>query len=179
MRWLEFEAVQPRLAEVGRKRLLDPGVVLVATIRRDGTPRLSPVEPYLLDGQLWLSMMWRSTKVTDLARDPRILVHSVVINRDGGEGEYKVRGTARAERDPVVQERYATAVGASLGWRPEPGRFHLFAVDVADVTYMRYVEATGDQFVTRWPHGGEFVRHSTSATTVGEPEPRHEWLVEA
>ena len=171
-----MESSQPRLAELGRRRLLAPGVVLVATIRRNGTPRLSPVEPFLLDGDLWLSMLWGSTKSADLARDPRILVHSVVTDRDGSEGEYKVRGTAHAENDPVVQRRYADAVAASLGWRPEAGRFHLFAIDLLDVTFIRYVDATGDQFVTRWPGEREFVRRGTSATSLGDPEPYHDLL---
>ena len=60
MRWSEIERSQPRLAELGRHRLLGPGVVLVGTIRRDGTPRISPVEPFVMDGDLWLIMMWRS-----------------------------------------------------------------------------------------------------------------------
>jgi hypothetical protein len=60
MHWPEFLEGQPRLAARAREMLLGPGVVLVATIRRDGTPRLSPVEPYVLDGELWLSMMWQS-----------------------------------------------------------------------------------------------------------------------
>ena len=45
MRWNEFELEQSKLAELGRRRLGDPGVVLVGTIRSDGSPRLSPVEP--------------------------------------------------------------------------------------------------------------------------------------
>ena len=170
MRWSEIESRQPRLAAFGRSRLLDPGVVLVATIRRDGTPRLSPVEPFALDGDLWLSMMWGSLKAADLLRDPRILVHSVITTRDGGQGEYKVRGRALATRDAAVQRRYADAVAEALGWRPEPGRFHLFAVDIEDITVIRYDDATGDQFVARWPEGREFVRRGTSATSVGEPE---------
>jgi Pyridoxamine 5'-phosphate oxidase len=176
MRWLELEREQPRLAEAGRRRLLGPGVVLVVTIRRDGTPRLSPVEPLVLDGELWLSMMPASYKVRDLDRDPRVLVHSVITGRDGAEGEYKVRGTVRAEHDPEVQRRYAEAVAQTLGWAPVPGRFRLFAVRIGDVTLVHYDEATGDQFVTRWPDGGEFVRRGTSATTVGPPEPRHDLL---
>lgn len=177
MRWSEFEARQPRLAEVGRRRLLGPGVVLVVTIRRDGTPRLSPVEPFVLDGELWLSMMPTSTKARDLDRDPRVLVHSVITDRDGGEGEYKIRGTARDETDPDVQQRYAAAVSQALGWHPTPGQFRLFTVQLTDVTFMRYDAATGDQFVTRWPEGGEYVRRGTSATTLGPPEPRHDLLV--
>jgi hypothetical protein len=123
MHWSDIENTQPRLAGLGHERLIRPGVVLVATIRRDGTARLSPVEPFVLDGDLWLSMMWQSAKARDLLRDPRILVHSVITNRDGAEGEFKVRGTARAEDDPAVQRRYADTVAAALGWNPQPGRF--------------------------------------------------------
>jgi Pyridoxamine 5'-phosphate oxidase len=177
MKWSELERRQPRLADLGRQRLLDPGVVLVATIRRDGTPRLSPVEPFLMDGDLWLSMLWRSTKAADLVRDPRILVHSVVTSRDGAEGEYKVRGQARSERDSAVQRRYADAVTQALGWSPEPGHFHLFAVDVEHLSYLRYDEPTGDQYVTQWPPGREFLRRGTTATSVGEPEPRTDILL--
>jgi Pyridoxamine 5'-phosphate oxidase len=94
MRWSEIDQGQPRLAELGRRLLIEPGVVLVGTTRRDGTPRISPVEPYILNGELMLSMMWGSRKAADLLRDPRILVHSIVVSRDGDDGEFKVRGTA-------------------------------------------------------------------------------------
>jgi Pyridoxamine 5'-phosphate oxidase len=100
MHWSDIEEAQPRLAALSQERLVGPGVVLVGTIRRDGTPRISPVEPYLLDGDLWLSMLWQSTKARDLLRDPRVLVHSIITGRDGAEGEAKLRGTARAEDDP-------------------------------------------------------------------------------
>ena len=170
MRWSEMEGVQPRLAGLGRRRLLEPGVVLVATIRGDGTPRVSPVEPFLMDGVLWLSMLWQSRKAADLARDPRILVHSVITSRDGGDGEFKIRGTARAEPDPGVQRRYAGQVADSLGWSPEPGCFHLFAVSIGEVAFIRYDSANGDQHVAMWPPAREFIRRGTSATSLGEPE---------
>ena len=171
MHWSELESAQPRLAELGRERLIAPGVVLVATIRRDGTPRVSPVEPYVLNGDLWLSMLWHSAKAADLLRDPRILVHSIVTGRDGAEGEFKVRGTARAEHDPDAQRRYADAVTADLGWSPTPGRFHLFAVGLDDVTFIRYDDATGDQHVAMWPPAREFIRRGDGGTALREPEP--------
>ncbi len=177
MRWSEMEGLQPRLAGLGRRLLLEPGVVLVATIRGDGTPRVSPVEPWLMDGILWLSMMWQSTKAADLVRDPRILVHSVITGRDGGAGEFKIRGTVCAEPDPAVQRRYADKVAAGLGWRPEPGRFHLFTVSIEEVTFIRYDDATGDQHVAMWPPAREFIRRGTSATSVGAPEPSSDILV--
>ena len=122
MRWADFERAAPGLAGLGRERLLAPGVVLVGTIRHDGSPRISPVEPFVLDGQLWLSMLWGSHKAADLDRDPRVLVHSIVTSRDGGDGEFKLRGWCRAETDRTVLERYADAVSAALGWRPDLGR---------------------------------------------------------
>jgi hypothetical protein len=97
-------------------------------------------------------------------------VHSVITSRDGAEGEVKLRGAARDEPDLAVQRRYAAAVGASLGWDPVPGRFHLFGVDIEQVTYIAY-DPSGDQHVAMWPPSREFVRRATSATSVGEPEP--------
>jgi general stress protein 26 len=177
MHWSDIEGAQPRLAALARQRLTGPGVVLVATIRRDGTPRISPVEPYVLDGEFWLSMMWQSTKARDLNRDPRILVHSIITSRDGAEGEVKVRGTARAEHSTAVQRRYADAVAADLDWNPQPGRFHLFAVDIAQVSYIGYDPGgSGDQHTAMWPPAREAIRRATSPTSVGEPEPVHDIL---
>ena len=170
MRWSSFEASEPGLAALGRGKLGRPGVVLVASIRRDGTPRLSPVEPLFWNGDLWLSMGWRTRKAADLERDPRILVHSIVTDRDGGAGEYKLRGTARPETEPSLLRGYADTVARELGWRPEPGRFHLFRVDVDDVTFIRWDSATNDQYVSRWPGGHAFVRRGTSATSLADPE---------
>ena len=177
MNWTEFAERQPGLAKVGRERLLEPGVVLVSTIRRDGAPRLSPVEPLVMDDDLWLSMLWHSAKATDLLRDSRILVHSIITSRDGTAGEFKIRGTARAETDPSVHQQYADEVGQRLGWSPTVGKFHLFAVDIAELSFIRYDKASGDQFVAMFPAGREFVRRATSATSLGATEPWHELLV--
>jgi len=87
MRWQEFQARQPVLAGLGAEKLTGPGVVLVATIRRDGSARLSPVEPLLWDGGQWLGMGLGSRKAEDLRRDARILVHSIVTSRTGEDGE--------------------------------------------------------------------------------------------
>jgi Pyridoxamine 5'-phosphate oxidase len=179
MRWSELQDGQPGLAVLGQRRLLEPGVVLVATIRGDGTPRLSPVEPLVMDGNLWLSMLWQSRKAADLLRDPRILVHSVITSRDGGEGEFKVRGVASAERGLVAQRRYADQAADSLGWSPDPGRFHLFAVSIAEVTFIRYDDATGDQHVAMWAPARELIRRGTSATSLAEPEPVQDILIAA
>jgi hypothetical protein len=178
MRWSDLVERQPRLAEIADSRLIEPGVVLVATIRRDGTPRLSPVEPLVLDGDLWLAMLWGSRKAADLNRDPRVLVHNIVTSRDGQLGEVKLRGRAEPVDDVEVQRRYAETAAAQLGWRAEVGRFHLFRVELDDVTYLRYDDATGDQYVVQWPQPREFVRRGTSATSVGPQEPLHDVLID-
>jgi hypothetical protein len=176
MRWSEMAERAPRLAEVGRQRLQSPGVVLIGTVRGDGTARISPVEPLLWDGDLWLSMLFGSRKAADLRRDPRILVHNIVTGRDGAAGEYKLRGSAVEAPPGPARDGYAEAVRTRLGWEPTPGRFHLFSIDIHDVTFIRYDDATGDQFVTRWPAGTEFVRRGDGGTALLEPEPYHDLL---
>src|SRR6266487_2477741 len=125
----------------------------------------------------WVAMLLDSMKARDLQRDPRILVHSIVTQPDGGfaEGEYKVRGSALEVTDPGLVERVAQAIDDDLPWHPEPGKFHLFRVDVEDVTFIRW-EGENNQYMTRWPEGREQVRRGTSATSVGAPEPHSEFL---
>jgi hypothetical protein len=130
---------------------------------------LSPVEPLLLDGDLWLSMMWQSRKVVDLYRDDRILIHSIVAGPEGSEGEVKVRGRAAPVDDPEQRRKYCEAVSA-LGWHPEEPFFHLFRIEIDDVTLIRY-QPERDQCVTRWPSRAEFKRQATSPTSLGDPHP--------
>jgi hypothetical protein len=103
----------------------------------------------------------------------------VITSRDGGDGEFKIRGRARAEHDVSVQRRYAAALAAALGWNPEPGRFHLFAVDIEQVTFICYDDATGDQYVAIWPPPREFIRRGTSPTSLGDREAATDLLVTA
>jgi hypothetical protein len=169
VRWADLERDAPRLAARARALVVEPGVCLVATVRRDGSPRLSPVEPLLLDGDLWLSMLWGSRKAADLRTDERILVHNIVTTREGQPGELKVRGRAAPVEDADRRDRYRAAV-AALGWQPIEPWFHLFVVDVSEVTSISYA-GEGDQHVARGPAGVEFVRRATSPTSVGDPEP--------
>lgn len=170
MKWSAIAASEPALGAVVFDKLIRPGVLLAGTIRRDGSARISGVEPLIMDGDLWLSMMRTSAKALDLARDPRILLHSIVTSPEPA-AEVKVRGTVRAEDDHDMQQRYAAAVAAEIGWRPVAGEFTLFAVDVRDVTYIGYDTDTSGQHVARWPAGLEYVRPSTTPTSLGPPQP--------
>ena len=118
--WGEFAAEAPELAGEGRRRFDASGLILLGTVRRDGHPRLSPVEPIITDGQLYLGMIHRSTKALDLHREPRCVVHNTITGRDGEDGEFKVYGHGRsiedAARRAVVAGALATTrVGAREG----------------------------------------------------------------
>ena len=54
------------------ERIQATGILLLGTIRADGRPRISPCEPYVVDGELLLGMMWQSKKALDLLRDRRL-----------------------------------------------------------------------------------------------------------
>lgn len=84
MRWTEIAGSEPALGTVVHDRLIKPGVVPVGTTRRDGSARISGVEPLVMGGELWLSMMSTSAKVADLERDRRIQLHSIITGRVPG-----------------------------------------------------------------------------------------------
>jgi hypothetical protein len=135
--WQQFQDEAPELARRATERFDKTGLVLVGTLRRDGWPRISPVEPIVMEGALYLGMMPGSTKSRDLQRDPRVLVHNVVSDKDGADGETKLYGHARWIADEDERERYGQALFAKIGWRPD-GAFDLFTVDIvqaADQTF--------------------------------------------
>jgi len=177
MRWSEFAVRQSLLAEVARDQLITPGVVLAGTTRRDGSARISGLEPLIMEGELWLSMMPGSAKAQDLARDPRLVVHSIVTS-PAPTAEIMVRGVARAETDGGRQQRYAVAVRDSLGWEPVPGEFALFAVDIQDVTYIGHDPGSTAQHVARWPAGEEYLRPALTPTTLGPRTPLRRLLAD-
>src|ERR1700761_1442806 len=175
MRWAEIAAHESALGAVAHERLITPGVLLIGTTRRDGSARISGVEPLIMDGDLWLSMMPGSAKVSDLDRDPRLQVHSIITGPEAAI-EIKLRGTARREHDQQVQERYARQVAEQLPWAPVVGDFALFAVDIDEVTYVGFAPESGDQHVVRWPQGEEYLRPATSATKLGARQPARRGL---
>ena len=133
--WQQFAVQAPELAALGVAQFARTGLALVGTLRQDGWPRISPVEPFFADGQLYLGMMWRSVKALDLLRDPRCVVHSTVSNRDGTEGEFKVYGRAREVNDPDELRSFGEAVYAAIGMTVEDVESHCFAVDIESVVF--------------------------------------------
>jgi hypothetical protein len=92
--WRDLEAGAPEIARLGLARLAAARVALLGTLRRDRSPRISPVEPYVAGGELLIGVMASSAKAADLRRDQRCALHSAVTGPDAGEGELKLSGTA-------------------------------------------------------------------------------------
>src|SRR2546428_8549026 len=108
MIWKDFENAAAQLAGLGAERLLRTGLAIVATIRKDGTPRIDPVEPFFSHGHLLLGMM-RSQKAFDLLRDPRCLLHRSISDPGGAEGEFDLLGWAVDRRDGDLWGGYRSA----------------------------------------------------------------------
>jgi len=150
--WNEFGAAVPDLAALGRERFDRTEVLLLGTVRKDGTARISPCEFLFLDGQIILGMMWQSEKALDLLRDPRCTLHSTISNKDGQEGEFKLRGRAVDIVDPDVRERNGQASFEKTGWRP-PEPYYLFSIEIENAAFVQY-SGEGHQTVIRWREGG-------------------------
>ena len=135
MRWSAFAEACPEIAGLAEERFRADELVLVGTIRRDGSPRISPNEPDLAGGRLFISMMWRSKKALDLLRDPRIVVHSLPSDRMNPGGDIKLYGRAVDEHDPAVREAFRDAIRARIDWAPEEPEFHCFSLDVTSAGY--------------------------------------------
>ena len=138
MNWNEFKLESPELAAFGEERIERTGMVLVGTIRKDGWPRISPVEPLIFEGRLCLGMMWQSRKALDLLRDPRCTVNSVVLDKDGAEGEFKIFGFAVNVTELDFRARYCDALFEKIGWRPKDSDYHLFAIDIQSAAFIRF-----------------------------------------
>src|SRR5262249_49951684 len=130
MKWADFKVAAPRIAEEAEKLFDRTGVLLIGTIRKDGSPRISPVEFLFADTDLYLGMMPRSLKAQDLLRDPRCTLHSVISDKMAAEGEFKLHGRMRNVQDAEERHHYCEGLKAKIGWSPEGMEFHLFAIDV-------------------------------------------------
>jgi hypothetical protein len=137
MNWQSFEESAPELATLARARFGGAGVALLGTLRRDGWPRISPLEVFIVDGELMLGMIWRSKKALDLLRDPRLVVHSATVNREGSEGDVKLYGTAVVVTDERLRERYADTLQEVIDWRPtEP--YNLFSTNIQSAAFVSF-----------------------------------------
>ena len=123
--WKAIEEAEPEFA--GRvRRLFEAGRhKTIATLRADGSPRISGIECEFADGDLRFGSMTGARKGADLRRDPRFALHGPTFHPEEGKesewpGEAKISGRAMAA-GPV-------ATGDDTNEQPDGEMF------VADIT---------------------------------------------
>jgi hypothetical protein len=145
MTWRDLELAAPEIAEPGETRLDDARVALLATLRKDGSPRISPVEPFFFEGQLLFGAMAWTLKVRDLERDPRCTLHSAVTGPNAGEGELKLYGRAIEADDDL---RDACRDG---WWTKEPHEAaRVFSLTIEEAAFVTWDYESGEMTVRRW-----------------------------
>jgi hypothetical protein len=161
--WSDLAAAEPDLAERAQQTFDRHRHKTMATLRADGSPRISGIEAQFTDGELWLGMMPGSRKAEDLLRDPRVALHSASEEPDDDDPaawapDAKVAGRAVEVTDPAVFERLADPTEPAT----EPGTYHLFRVDVTEVVTTG-VGDPPDHLVIDWwtPGGGRQSVHRT------------------
>ena len=114
--WSEFVEEAPRIAEVFvRRHAATNYLCMLATIRSDGSPRISPMEPRILEDQLVLVGMPDTTKYRDLGRDPRFCLHTATVDPYVGDGDAKLWGEAVNMQEPRLHERFASDLFEDAG----------------------------------------------------------------
>lgn len=153
--WGEFEAASPELAQLGRGLFNETELVLLGTIRKDGSPRISPVEFFFFAGEIYLGMIWQSYKARDLQRDPRCMVMSAVHDKMLKDGEFKMAGIAIEVTDEAERQAWAAALLEHMGWSPEDHDepYHLFKVRIATASFAKI--ENDDWFRLFWRAGDE------------------------
>ena len=102
--WKEFAAAAPELAEAGRSLLTQFGVGLafLATVRKDGAPRLHPVCPVLSNDRLFVLITPASPKRHDLHRDGRCALQTFPQPKPGSD-EFYAAGNAVLVEDAATR----------------------------------------------------------------------------
>ncbi len=165
----ELLAASPTIATAIRDRLETTGLTMLGTLRRDGSPRISPVEVVFLDGGLFVGMMPRSQKALDLLRDPRAALITPVADKRDLSGEGKLFGVARALPAEQAGRVLAHAIGQMEGdlSLDDFAGSHVFEILVTGAAWQH---AADDAFVTRsWnATTGERLRRRIGASGLPE-----------
>ncbi|MFJ5301372.1 pyridoxamine 5'-phosphate oxidase family protein [Streptomyces sp. NPDC088350] len=144
--WAAFTAAEPDLAATVEERFGAFTHHVLATLRKDGSPRTTGLEVRFLDGELWLGMMPDSLKALDLRRDPRFALQANPgAGTEMGGGDVRVTGRAVEVTDAGVKGAYSKEV-------EPPELFHLFRTELTEVV-RTYVEDETYLVVQVWTPG--------------------------
>jgi len=148
--WAEFETAAPEISQRGRALLDRFQFVLIGTLTRNGSPRINPVEAYVVDGHLLMNMIPRSLKALDLLRDTRVYVHAPVTGKSG-DPEFKLAGGADVLEDGALRRKLDDLFWQLIEWRPAPDS-HYFEIRAERAAFVTY-DGNG-QTAIRWHAGG-------------------------
>ncbi|MEY2571749.1 MAG: hypothetical protein QOE63_2099 [Acidimicrobiaceae bacterium] len=150
--WADVAAAAPELGAKVQARFEKTGLGYLATLRKDGAPRISGLEPLFWDAHLWLGMMDASRKQADVERDPRFALHAANIDKQVGEGDARVSGRAVRVTDNDTFAAFRAAFHEKTDQEPPPA-FPLYTVDVTELMHLM---PAGDHLLIEWwtPEGG-------------------------
>jgi hypothetical protein len=145
--WDYIEKEAPDLARRTRERFDSHRHKILATLRKDGSPRISGIEASFADGELWLGGMWQSLKFLDLIRDPRLALHCAPVDPEltsapGDLIDVKLSGTAVLITDDDEMPKFVE--GSS------PGSMHLAKVDVSEVVSIMIGDPADHLVIDSW-----------------------------
>jgi Pyridoxamine 5'-phosphate oxidase len=127
---------------------------MLGTLRSDGFPRISPMEPRFFEGQLWIGGMPGTAKFDDLVRDPRFALHTATVDPEVTEGDAKVWGSVDDIHDGAQHQRYADALYDETGFDLRGREFeHFFRADLVGASSVSVGD--GHMDVTMWHEGGD------------------------
>jgi hypothetical protein len=124
MTWKILEEQQPGLAAFGAERL-NGKVAYLATIRKDGSPRVHPLTPIIGQGHLFVFMESTSPKGHDLQRDGRYAIHCAVSDNSGASGEFSITDHAHLGDNAELR-----ALAVNLASYKPADRYILFEFDI-------------------------------------------------
>ncbi|HET9125082.1 MAG TPA: pyridoxamine 5'-phosphate oxidase family protein [Solirubrobacteraceae bacterium] len=118
--WRKVEPREPEFARRVRALFDVRRHKTTATLRADGSPRISGIEASFEEGELTFGSMAHSRKGADLRRDPRFALHSTTSDPVEGSkakwpGEAKIAGRARWSRGGVLSAPARPSDRASAG----------------------------------------------------------------
>ena len=132
--WTQFAQQQPALAAIGRSHLYEFGGIglgFLATVRKDGGPRVHPVCPVISPAGLHVLIV-PGPKQADLRRDARYALHSETFPPPREDDGFAATGTGTEITDPDIGQTVRNQVIADHGqlW-PDYGSLALFELSLA------------------------------------------------
>ncbi len=109
--WAEFAEAAPEMAALGLKQLEKFNIAYLATVRKDGAPRLHPVCPIIAQGRLFVATAPDSPKRLDLRRDGRYAMHLLPGKNDE---EFYITGRGRLVTDDPTRAAVVAAAGHTI-----------------------------------------------------------------